>query len=53
MATRLRIANAQGFWGDHVGAAARLLSQQPDIDYITMDYLAEVSMSILAMQREK
>jgi Acyclic terpene utilisation family protein AtuA len=50
---KLKIGNAQGFWGDSPGAAAHLLSQQPDLDYITLDYLAEVSMSIMAIQREK
>ena len=34
-------------------AAARLVGQDPDIDYITLDYLAEVSMSIMARQRER
>jgi len=47
------IGNAQGFWGDSVDAPARLVSQQPDLDYLTLDYLAEVSMSILASQRER
>ena len=49
----MKIGNAQGFWGDRSGAAARLIGQQPDLDYITMDYLSEVSMSILARQQEK
>jgi hypothetical protein len=49
----LRIGNAQAFWGDRCDAAAELLSQAPDLDYLTMDYLAEVSMSILAVQRER
>ncbi len=47
------IGNAQGFWGDSIDAPARLVSQQPDLDYLTLDYLAEVSMSILASQRER
>jgi len=47
------IGNAQGFWGDSVDAPARLVSQQPDLDYLTLDYLAEVSMSILASQRAR
>lgn len=49
----IRIGNAQAFWGDRGDAAAELLSQAPDLDYLTMDYLAEVSMSILAVQRER
>lgn len=49
----IRIGNAQGFWGDSVDAPARLLRQQPDLDYLTLDYLAEVSLSILALQRSR
>lgn len=49
----LRIGNAQGFWGDSREAACDLLSKQPNLDYITLDYLSEVSMSIMAIQREK
>lgn len=51
--TPLLIANAQGFWGDRNSAAATLLSQRPEIDFITFDYLAEVSLSIMAIQKEK
>ena len=53
MAFPVRIGNAQGFWGDSVDAPARLVAQQPDIDYLTLDYLAEVSLSIMAMQRHR
>lgn len=49
----IRIGNAQAFWGDRTSAAAELLTQVPELDYLTMDYLAEVSMSILAQQRSK
>lgn len=49
----LRIGNAQGFWGDQVDAPSQLISQAPDLDYLTLDYLSEVSMSILAIQQEK
>ncbi len=49
----LRIGNAQAFWGDDPDAPARLLAQEPRLDYLTLDYLAEVSLSILAIQRER
>ncbi len=47
----LKIANAQAFWGDRNDAASELLAQAPDLDYLTLDYLAEVSLSILAQQQ--
>lgn len=53
MKAPVKIGNAQGFWGDSAGAAERLARQQPDLDYLTLDYLSEVSMSIMAIQREK
>ncbi|MBI2432173.1 MAG: DUF1446 domain-containing protein [Candidatus Hydrogenedentes bacterium] len=49
----ITIGNAQGFWGDQPDAPARLLEQYPALDFLTLDYLAEVSMSILALQRER
>jgi hypothetical protein len=49
----LRLANASGFWGDQPEAAARIVAAVPDLDVLTLDYLAEVSMSILAIQRER
>lgn len=49
----LKIGNAQGFWGDSMDAPAALLAQQPDLDYLTLDYLAEVSLSIMAVQQQK
>ena len=53
MAAPLKIANASGFWGDQPEAACRLVTQQPDLDYLTLDYLAEVSLSIMAITRAK
>lgn len=49
----LKIGNAQAFWGDSPTAPSELVSQCPDLDFLTLDYLAEVSMSILAIQRAK
>lgn len=48
----IRIANAQGFWGDDADAPARTVAAA-EIDVLTLDYCAEVSMSILARQRQK
>ena len=53
MAKPIQIGNAQGFWGDQTGASARLVQQHPQLDYLTLDYLSEVSMSIMAIQKEK
>jgi hypothetical protein len=47
----IRIANGQGFWGDWLEAPVRLVEQGP-IDYLVLDYLAEVTMSILQKQRQ-
>jgi len=53
MSRPLKIANASGFWGDQPDAAARLVAAQPDLDFLTLDYLAEVSLSIMAIIRAK
>ena len=47
----IRIANGQGFWGDWLEAPIRLVEGGP-LDYLTLDYLAEVTMSILQKQRK-
>src|SRR6202011_789768 len=47
----IRIANGQGFWGDWLEAPLRLVEGGP-LDYLTLDYLAEVTMSILQKQRK-
>ena len=46
----IRIANGQGFWGDWLEAPVRQIEQGP-IDYLGLDYLAEVTMSILQKQK--
>lgn len=48
----LRIGNAAGFWGDQLDAPERLV-EQTRLDYLTLEYLAELTMSILARLREK
>ena len=48
----IRIANGQGFWGDSVDAPARLVDEGP-LDYLTLDYLAEVTMSIMQKLRRR
>ncbi len=42
----IRIAIGLGFWGVSVDAPARLVKEGP-LDYLTLDYLAEVTMSIM------
>ncbi len=49
---RIVIANCGGFWGDDPTAARRQVEGGP-IDYLVMDYLAEVTMAILQKQRRK
>lgn len=48
----IRIASGQGFWGDLIDAPVKQATQG-DVDYIMMDYLAEVTMSILQKQKNK
>ncbi|WP_313231225.1 MULTISPECIES: acyclic terpene utilization AtuA family protein [Sphingomonadaceae] len=48
----ISIGGASGFWGDSSIALPQLL-QHDGLDYISFDYLAEVTMSILARARAK
>ncbi len=52
MSKNIKIANGQGFWGDSVDAPHDLLNNA-DIDYLTLDYLAEVTMAIMQKQYNK
>ncbi len=48
----VRVGGGQGFWGDDPDAPRRLVEGGP-IDYLMLDYLAEVTMSILQKQKER
>ena len=48
----VKIASGQGFWGDLLSAPLMQVSKG-DIDYLMLDYLAEVTMSILQKQKMK
>lgn len=52
MKRKIRIGNAGGYWGDDLSALKRQLTGGP-LDYITMDFLAEITMSILQRQKKK
>ena len=52
MKEKVRIASGQGFWGDLQTAPLDQVSKGP-IDYIVMDFLAEVTMSILQKQKKR
>lgn len=48
----VRVASGQGFWGDWQ-EAPKLQVRTGPIDYLMLDYLAEITMSILQKQRER
>jgi hypothetical protein len=48
----VRVASGQGFWGDWLEAPHRQVEGGP-VDYLMLDYLAEVTMSILQKQKER
>ena len=52
MSRTVRIAAGQGFWGDWLEAPVRQV-QGGQIDYLMMDYLAEVTMSIMQKQKSR
>lgn len=52
MKKAVRIGGAGGFWGDSIGAMEQLVSKG-EVDYIISDYLAELTMAILAKARAR
>lgn len=52
MKQKIRIGAGQGFWGDLLDAPVRQVEGGP-IDYLMLDYLAEVTMSIMQKQRSR
>lgn len=52
MKDKIRVAGGQGFWGDLLSAPIDQVRNGP-IDYLMLDYLAEVTMSILQKQRSR
>ncbi len=52
MSRIVRVASGQGFWGDSLDAPRRQV-EGGQVDYLMLDYLAEVTMSILQKQRER
>jgi hypothetical protein len=49
---KTKIGGASGYWGDSAYATEQLLSKG-DVDYLVYDYLAEVTMSLLANAKSK
>ena len=52
MKKNIRIGGASGFWGDSYRATSQLLKDD-SLDFIVYDYLAEITMSIMARARAK
>src|SRR5437763_4126966 len=50
--SKVRIGNGCGFWGDNLDAPVRL-AEKGQLDYLTLEYLAELTMSILALQKQR
>lgn len=48
----VRIGNGCGFWGDNLDAPI-FLAERGRLDYLTLEYLAELTMSILALQKQR
>ena len=49
---QVRIGNGCGFWGDNLDAPI-ILAERGQPHYLTLEYLAELTMSILALQKQR
>lgn len=52
MSKQVRIGCGAGFWGDSAEGPKQLV-ESGEIDYLVLDYLAEITMSLLAKARSK
>ncbi len=52
MTRTIKIGGASGFWGEAVSSTPQLL-QVEGLDYLVYDYLAEITMAIMARMRAK
>ncbi len=52
MSEPILIGNGQGFWGDSIDAPIKMV-EGGKIHYLTLDYLAEVTMSIMQRQKQR
>ncbi len=52
MSASIKIANAGGYWGDDLRQFKRQIELAP-IDFVTLDFLAEITMSIMQKQRAR
>lgn len=52
MPDTIRIANAGGYWGDDLSQFRRQVELGP-VDFVTLDFLAEITMSIMQKQRSR
>lgn len=52
MSRTIRVGNGAGYWGDNLDAP-RLLAESGRLDYLTLEYLAELTLSILAHQKSR
>lgn len=49
---KIGIASGQGFWGDLQSIPLQRVTKGP-VDYLMMDFLAEVTMSIMQKQKKR